>query len=168
MMILSIVATIVLLGALFYHRVNLLLSSVILLAWTAALGVAGLWSIWVLVPLAIILIPFNFTPMRKALISAPVFRGFRKVMPPMSRTEKEAIDAGTTWWEGDLFRGNPDWQKLHNYPQPKLTAEELLAFCKEELTGYKRPRHVEFRETLPKTNVGKILRRELRDEKQTA
>jgi len=51
---------------------------------------------------------------------------------------------------------------------PKLTAEELLAFCKEELTGYKRPRQVEFRETLPKTNVGKILRRELRDEKQTA
>jgi acyl-CoA dehydrogenase len=45
-------------------------------------------------------------------------------MPPMSRTEKEAIDAGTTWWEGDLFRGNPDWQKLHNYPQPRLTAEE--------------------------------------------
>lgn len=37
---------------------------------------------------------------------------------------KEAIDAGTTWWEGDLFRGNPDWQKLHNYPQPRLTAEE--------------------------------------------
>jgi len=51
---------------------------------------------------------------------------------------------------------------------PKLTAEELLAFCKEELTGYKRPRHVEFRDALPKTNVGKILRRELRDEKQTA
>jgi len=51
---------------------------------------------------------------------------------------------------------------------PALTAEALLAFCKEELTGYKRPRHVEFRDTLPKTNVGKILRRELRDEKQTA
>jgi hypothetical protein len=45
-------------------------------------------------------------------------------MPPMSRTEKEAIDAGTTWWEGDLFQGNPDWKKLHNYPQPRLTAEE--------------------------------------------
>lgn len=82
-----------------------------------ALGVMGLWSIWVLLPLAIILVPFNLPPMRKALISAPVFRGFRKVMPPMSRTEKEAIDAGTTWWEGDLFRGNPDWKKLHNYPQ---------------------------------------------------
>ena len=124
MLILSIVATVVLLGVLFYHQVNLLLSSVILLAWTAALGFAGIWSIWVLVPLAIILVPFVFTPMRKSLISAPVFRSFRKVMPPMSRTEKEAIDAGTTWWEGDLFRGKPDWEKLHNYPQPKLTEEE--------------------------------------------
>ncbi|MEI5130776.1 acyl-CoA dehydrogenase, partial [Pseudomonas aeruginosa] len=72
----------------------------------------------------IILVPFNFAPMRKSMISAPVFRGFRKVMPPMSRTEKEAIDAGTTWWEGDLFQGKPDWKKLHNYPQPRLTAEE--------------------------------------------
>ncbi|ELY3802718.1 acyl-CoA dehydrogenase FadE [Cronobacter sakazakii] len=124
MMILSIVATLVLIGALFYHRVSLPLSSLILLAWTAALGAVGLWSLWLLVPLAIILVPLNVTPMRKSLISAPVFSGFRKVMPPMSRTEKEAIDAGTTWWEGDLFRGNPDWQKLHNYPQPKLTAEE--------------------------------------------
>ncbi|EPW7976968.1 acyl-CoA dehydrogenase FadE [Cronobacter turicensis] len=124
MMILSIVATLVLIGALFYHRVSLPLSSLILLAWTAALGAVGLWSLWLLVPLAVILVPLNLTPVRKSLISAPVFRGFRKVMPPMSRTEKEAIDAGTTWWEGDLFRGNPDWQKLHNYPQPKLTAEE--------------------------------------------
>lgn len=49
MMILSILATVVLLGALFYHRVSLFISSLILLAWTAALGVAGLWSAWVLV-----------------------------------------------------------------------------------------------------------------------
>ncbi|WP_151995591.1 acyl-CoA dehydrogenase FadE [Buttiauxella massiliensis] len=124
MLILSIVATVVLLGVLFYHQVNLLLSSAILLAWTAALGFTGIWSIWVLVPLAIILVPLVFTPIRKSLISAPVFSSFRKVMPPMSRTEKEAIDAGTTWWEGDLFRGKPDWEKLHNYPQPKLTEEE--------------------------------------------
>jgi long-chain acyl-CoA synthetase len=51
---------------------------------------------------------------------------------------------------------------------PSLTSEQVLAFCKEQLTGYKRPKFVEFRETLPKTNVGKILRRELRDEKQSA
>jgi len=51
---------------------------------------------------------------------------------------------------------------------PALTSEQVLAYCKEQLTGYKRPKFVEFRETLPKTNVGKILRRELRDEKQSA
>jgi long-chain acyl-CoA synthetase len=49
-----------------------------------------------------------------------------------------------------------------------VTKDDLLAFCKEQLTGYKRPKYIEFRETLPKTNVGKILRRELRDEKQPA
>ena len=86
MMILSIVATLVLLGVLFYHRVNLLLSSVILLAWTAALGLAGIWSLWMLVPVALILLPLNFTPMRKSFIFAPGFRGFRTWMPPMSCT----------------------------------------------------------------------------------
>jgi long-chain acyl-CoA synthetase len=49
-----------------------------------------------------------------------------------------------------------------------LSKEDLMVFCKEQLTGYKRPKFIEFRESLPKTNVGKILRRELRDEKQTA
>ncbi|HTN66088.1 MAG TPA: long-chain fatty acid--CoA ligase [Burkholderiaceae bacterium] len=51
---------------------------------------------------------------------------------------------------------------------PSLTAEEVLAYCKENLTGYKKPKYVEFRDELPKTNVGKILRRELRDEKKAA
>ena len=48
---------------------------------------------------------------------------------------------------------------------PSLTAEQLMAYCREQLTGYKRPKYIEFRTDLPKTNVGKILRRELRDEK---
>jgi len=47
---------------------------------------------------------------------------------------------------------------------PNLTESDVLNFCKEQLTGYKRPRKIEFRTELPKTNVGKILRRELRDE----
>ena len=51
---------------------------------------------------------------------------------------------------------------------PSLTEEAVLAFCKEQLTGYKRPKYVEFRAELPKTNVGKILRRALRDEKKAA
>ena len=48
---------------------------------------------------------------------------------------------------------------------PALTEQQLLDYCKEQLTGYKRPKHVEFRAELPKTNVGKILRRALREEK---
>jgi long-chain acyl-CoA synthetase len=49
---------------------------------------------------------------------------------------------------------------------PNLTAEAVIKFCHEQLTGYKVPKHIEFRSDLPKTNVGKILRRELRDEKK--
>jgi long-chain acyl-CoA synthetase len=49
-----------------------------------------------------------------------------------------------------------------------LTAEQLMDYCKRELTGYKKPKYVEFRSELPKTNVGKILRRALREEKQAA
>jgi long-chain acyl-CoA synthetase len=51
---------------------------------------------------------------------------------------------------------------------PNLTERDLVEYCKENLTGYKRPKHIEFRDSLPKTNVGKILRRELRDAKQPA
>jgi long-chain acyl-CoA synthetase len=51
---------------------------------------------------------------------------------------------------------------------PALTADQLMDYCREQLTGYKRPKYIEFRNDLPKTNVGKILRRELRDEKKAA
>lgn len=47
---------------------------------------------------------------------------------------------------------------------PGLTAETIMEHCRANLTGYKLPRHIEFRDSLPKTNVGKILRRELREE----
>jgi len=63
-------------------------------------------------------------PIRRALISRPLFSTYRKVLPQMSDTERDALEAGTVWWEGELFRGKPDWKKLHAYPQPKLTAEE--------------------------------------------
>ncbi|RPI14774.1 MAG: hypothetical protein EHM60_05840, partial [Lysobacterales bacterium] len=46
---------------------------------------------------------------------------------------------------------------------PKLTEAQLMEFCRQQLTGYKKPKYVEFRDELPKSNVGKILRRELRD-----
>ena len=51
---------------------------------------------------------------------------------------------------------------------PNLTSAQLMDYCKEQLTAYKKPKYIEFRTDLPKTNVGKILRRELRDEKKVA
>ncbi|MGH8211886.1 MAG: AMP-binding enzyme, partial [Rhodanobacteraceae bacterium] len=49
---------------------------------------------------------------------------------------------------------------------PALTEESLKQYCHDELTGYKRPKYIEFRDSLPKSNVGKILRRELREEEK--
>ena len=70
-------------------------------------------------------------PLRRSVISRPLFATYRKVLPQMSETERDALEAGTVWWEGELFRGKPNWQKLHSYPQPKLTAEEQSFMDKE-------------------------------------
>jgi long-chain acyl-CoA synthetase len=51
---------------------------------------------------------------------------------------------------------------------PNLSADQLMEYCKQQLTGYKKPKYIEFRDELPKTNVGKILRRALREEVQAA
>lgn len=70
------------------------------------------------------LIPLNIPHYRQRYLIAPLLVFYRKVMPTMSRTEREAISAGTITWEGDLFRGNPDWYKLLALPPASLSAEE--------------------------------------------
>ena len=67
---------------------------------------------------------FTLPPLRRTILTRGIFAAYRKVLPQMSDTERDALEAGTVWWEGELFRGKPDWQKLHAYPVPKLTAEE--------------------------------------------
>lgn len=69
-------------------------------------------------------VPLNLDDWRRDNISAPLLKWFREVLPPLSETEKEAIDAGTVWWDGELFGGRPDWNQLHEYPRPRLTEEE--------------------------------------------
>jgi acyl-CoA dehydrogenase len=71
-------------------------------------------------------------PLRRALLSQPFFAAYKRVLPQMSATERDALEAGTVWWEGELFRGRPDWNKLLSYPQPKLTAVEQ-AFMDHEV-----------------------------------
>jgi hypothetical protein len=53
-----------------------------------------------------------------------VFAFYRKILPPMSETERDALEAGTTWWDGQLFSGKPEWNDLLRTPPPQLTAEE--------------------------------------------
>ena len=57
-----------------------------------------------------------------ALISGPFLRAYRRLLPSMSQTEKEALEAGTVWWDGELFTGAPRWEKLLSAKAPQLTA----------------------------------------------
>ena len=80
-------------------------------------------------------VTFLVPQVRRALISNRLLKVFRKILPQISQTEQEALDAGTVWWDGDLFSGKPDWNKLLAYPKPKLSTEEktFLAGPTEEL-----------------------------------
>ncbi|MFT6431424.1 MAG: acyl-CoA dehydrogenase [Halopseudomonas sp.] len=82
---------------------------VYLVVWAIFLGIA---------------IPLNMPDWRRATISKPLFKWFKTVLPPLSDTEQEALDAGTVWWDGELFSGRPNWHKLHSFPKPVLTEEE--------------------------------------------
>jgi acyl-CoA dehydrogenase len=66
----------------------------------------------------------TLTNLRQRYISDPAFKMFKKVLPPLSDTEREAMEAGSVWWDGELFSGSPNWNTLLTYPKPKLTDEE--------------------------------------------
>ena len=69
---------------------------------------------------------------RQFIFSKAFLKRFRKILPPMSNTEREALEAGDVWWEGDLFAGRPNWRKLLAYPKPELSVEEQ-AFLDNEV-----------------------------------
>ncbi|WP_306599432.1 acyl-CoA dehydrogenase [Geothrix sp. 21YS21S-2] len=79
----------------------------------------------------------NLPPLRRALVMRPLLAVFKGKLPPLSRTEQEALEAGTVWWDGELFSGRPAWRKLLAQPAPVLTAEEqaFLDGPVEELCG---------------------------------
>jgi acyl-CoA dehydrogenase len=115
---------IILTGFMAYTRAALstfTLSFAALMALGTIFDVLSFFS-WII--FALIALPLNISDFRKQYISQPLLKIFRSIMPQMSKTEQEAIDAGTTWFEAELFRGNPDWKKLHNYETPRLSVEE--------------------------------------------
>lgn len=70
------------------------------------------------------LLIMSLANLRKSLFSQPLFTFFARAMPPLSETEKEALESGTVWWDGELFSGKPDWQQLLTTAQHELTEEE--------------------------------------------
>src|SRR5579864_2910475 len=140
------VITLLFIGAvlfLAYRRLSLLAFTatftVLLIAYTL-LGEqrapAGIWKgfLWVLLAALWLL---NVRPLRKAIITRPFMKAYLKLLPPMSQTEREALEAGTVWWDGELFTGAPKWPKLLSAKPPVLSAEEqafLDGPC-EELCG---------------------------------
>ena len=71
-----------------------------------------------------LLVSFNIPEIRRNYISTQILKFYKAVLPSISQTEKEAIDAGGIWWDGEIFSGNPNWDVLRNNPKPKLTKEE--------------------------------------------
>jgi len=122
--LLWILAMLFTLGALAYLRVSLLTSSIIAAVVMAVGSATEVISPLVWIIFLAIALPLNISAFRKNYLTRPLLKLYRGIMPEMSSTEKEAIEAGTTWWDADLFAGKPDWKKLHNYPTARLSAEE--------------------------------------------
>ncbi|WP_270803874.1 MULTISPECIES: acyl-CoA dehydrogenase FadE [Aeromonas] len=121
---LTLLGVILVIGALAYRRASLFISTLVTGAALVLGTLYGHVSLLVWALFAVIAIPLNLVEFRRNQITKPLFKIYKSIMPEMSRTEKEAIEAGTTWWEADLFAGNPDWKKLHAIPVSTLSAEE--------------------------------------------
>lgn len=119
--------------ALFYFEASRTVGSVLAIVTAILCSVLITpWSLLLGVPIIIASIILLITPLRDALISRPAFKVLSNAMPSMSTTEREALDAGTSWWEKELFMGAPDWEKFDQYPYPVLSAEEQ-AFLDNEV-----------------------------------
>jgi len=110
-----------------YRRLSLLAFTVtftVLLAAYTLLGApAGIWKGFLGLLLTALWL-LNVRPLRKALITRPFMKIYLKLLPAMSQTEKEALEAGTVWWDGELFTGAPHWPKLLAAKPPQLSAAE--------------------------------------------
>lgn len=125
-----------------------IIAAAVIVAWALAYYEAGtrLWTIYTAALLAAILyatgasqtswiatfaifaVPaaiMNIKALRSKVLTGPIFKAFKAVLPPMTSTEREALEAGDVWWDGEMFRGRPQWNKLlEEHQAPEYTAEE--------------------------------------------
>ena len=108
----------------FPYRSLALASALFLAVFTLAGGFSFFWGLLFWSAFLVPAVLLGVAPLRQQLVSQPLLRRIRKILPPMSATERDAIEAGSVWWEAELFRGAPDWQILQNYRLPTLSAQE--------------------------------------------
>ena len=139
--LLIVLAAVAVMWMLAYHRLPAIAWTLAAAAGLALISVFSGWPqplltlLWTGYAVAALL--GNPSPIRRALAGRPLLKLFRKILPQVSQTEQEALEAGTVWWDGDLFSGKPDWNKLLAFPEPTLSAEEraFLDGPVEELCG---------------------------------
>ncbi|MCU4401611.1 acyl-CoA dehydrogenase [Acinetobacter pittii] len=123
--VLSVVIQLFAIWAIFFFNLNRTIGSVITIA--VAILTAFILTPWALllgIPLIALSIIILFAPLRFNLITQPAYKTLANSMPSISTTEQEALEAGTSWWEKELFMGAPDWSQFEKYPYPTLSAEE--------------------------------------------
>ncbi|MED5534933.1 MAG: acyl-CoA dehydrogenase [Pseudomonadota bacterium] len=110
-----------------YKRVELKTSTAalgaILVTHTILSDGITLWTV-ILWAIFIALAVLNVESLRREHVTVRVLEGFRNMLPSLSETERDALEAGSVWWEGELFSGMPNWRKLTELPAPQLTEEE--------------------------------------------
>ncbi len=119
-------------GALYlaYQRIDLRTSTiaagVAVLAYTIYTFSGGGYWLWMLLLWAVVgvMAALNIADFRRTKITEPLLNIYRTMLPSMSDTEREALEAGNVWWDGELFSGMPEWDRLMSYPAPALSEEE--------------------------------------------
>ncbi|MBT8085561.1 MAG: acyl-CoA dehydrogenase [Woeseia sp.] len=110
-----------------YKRVNLFSATVAVGAALLAYSIFGaghvLWLLLLWLTFGVMVV-LNFEDLRRDKITRPALKIYRTMLPSMSDTEREALEAGSVWWDGELFSGMPDWDRLLSFPAPKLSDEE--------------------------------------------
>ncbi|MGH7541770.1 MAG: acyl-CoA dehydrogenase family protein, partial [Gemmatimonadota bacterium] len=99
-------------------------------------GSAALYAVAAGLFVALVLV-FGVPSIRRRLVGAPAMRRVGRILPRMGDTERVALEAGTVWWDGDLFSGDPDWRRLLAF-EPRALSDEERAFLDgpvEELCG---------------------------------
>ncbi|UVM20515.1 acyl-CoA dehydrogenase [Pseudomonas wadenswilerensis] len=128
MLLLWLVVLVIGVAYLAHRRIAALPALGIVALYLLAMGICSHAPGWLLtifwLLLAAVAAPLLLPDLRRKVLTAPLFGWFQRTLPPMSQTEREAIDAGTVWWDGELFSGRPDWNTLLGYSKAELTEEE--------------------------------------------